>query len=72
MFLGFDTHSAEAVLAVLAVLHVTGAQAVSLAAAWQTPAGAAEHVSHTPLHAELQHTPSTQLLLAHSEPPPHV
>jgi hypothetical protein len=50
------------------LLHVTLPQAVSVAAAPQNPV---EHSSHTPLQAELQHTPSTQLPLAHSPPTPH-
>jgi len=67
VFERFDAHSSEK------VLHVTAPQAaVSVVAALQVPAlPGAEHVSHTPLQAELQHTPSTQMLPAHSEPVAH-
>jgi len=44
---------------------LTGPHAESVAVARQMPV--TSHVSHTPLQAELQQTPSTQLLLAHSE-----
>ena len=57
------THSASN------MLQFTGPHAASVAAARQMPVVA--HVSHTPLQPELQHTPSTQLLLAHSAPAPH-
>jgi hypothetical protein len=47
----------------------TAPQSGSVAAARQIPV--VWQVSHTPLHAELQQTPSTQLLLAHSVPLTH-
>jgi hypothetical protein len=66
VFVRFDAHSAEK------PLQLTAPHAVSVAAALQIPAlPGAEQVSQTPLQAELQHTPSTQMLPAHSEPVVH-
>jgi hypothetical protein len=57
------THSASK------LLHETAPHAGSVLAARHSPVVA--HVSQVPLHAELQHTPSTQLLLLHSAPVLH-
>ena len=48
------------------MLQLTGPHAASVAAARQMPVVA--QVSQMPLQAELQHTPSTQLLVLHSAP----